>query len=30
MFTGDPTGRILALDVPVPAPPGAPTNEAAG
>jgi sugar lactone lactonase YvrE len=30
MFTGDPTGRILALDVPVPAPRGAPTNEAAG
>jgi sugar lactone lactonase YvrE len=30
MFIGDPTGRILALDVPVPAPLGAPTNEAAG
>jgi sugar lactone lactonase YvrE len=30
MFTGDPTGRILALDVPVPAPAQAPTNKAAG
>jgi sugar lactone lactonase YvrE len=29
MFTGDPTGRILALDVPAPAPPGAPTKQAA-
>ena len=28
MFSGDPTGRILALEVPVPAP-GGPTNEAA-
>ena len=30
MFTGDPTGRILAMDVPVPAPPGAPNNGATG
>ena len=30
MFTGDPTGRILALDVAVPAPPPAATKRAAG
>ena len=30
MFTGDPTGQILALDVAVPAPPPAPTKRAAG
>jgi sugar lactone lactonase YvrE len=29
MFTGDPTGRILALNVPVPAPAVVPTSESA-